>query len=355
VLQLQHRLVQSAAAQLGRHALDSDAAATISQSTGLPGLVFEAEPTTNGRAQQAIMDTSGRIAGFFTRDAPQSSRTVEQLGIILATSLAALLLFTGAALWHLRRARRNLQAAETRAALAAEVDKLTRLPNHGKMLDLLEDALQRRALEVFAVIEVDGLNNGVLGATELIGAIGQRLRESLPQGAALERPNLQLLQPQHIRGVLRRVLDQLERPYWVEKVVRLTMHAGFAQAPEHATSRSSAIKKGPGSLVAFDPTIDRQANEQRFVHQDLPRALAANELELHFQPIVTRCRCAIATLSNWCAEAWLKRGCRRRGWCWKSQRACWRTIRTSWFAAFRNCMRSACASRPMASAQDIPI
>ncbi len=52
VLQLQHRQVQSAAAQLGRHALDSDAAATISQSTGLPGLVFEAEPTTNGRAQQ---------------------------------------------------------------------------------------------------------------------------------------------------------------------------------------------------------------------------------------------------------------------------------------------------------------
>jgi EAL domain-containing protein (putative c-di-GMP-specific phosphodiesterase class I) len=38
--------------------------------------------------------------------------------------------------------------------------------------------------------------------------------------------------------------------------------------------------------VAFDPEIDRQSNEQRFVQQDLPRALAANELELHFQPIV---------------------------------------------------------------------
>ncbi len=117
------------------------------------------------------------------------------------------------------------------------------------MLDLLEDALQRRALEecvVFAVIEVDELNNGVLGATELIGAIGQRLRESLPQGAraALERPNLQLPLVRS-RSIFQEcsaaLLDQLERPYWVEKVVRLTMHAGFAQAPEHATSRSSAI------------------------------------------------------------------------------------------------------------------
>jgi predicted signal transduction protein with EAL and GGDEF domain len=48
----------------------------------------------------------------------------------------------------------------------------------------------------------------------------------------------------------------------------------------------SAGKKGPGSLVAFEPSIDKQSSEQRFIQSELPRALAANELDLHFQPIV---------------------------------------------------------------------
>jgi predicted signal transduction protein with EAL and GGDEF domain len=306
MLQLQHRLVQSAAAQLGSHPLGSDAAATISQSIGLTGLAFEAEPVTDGRAQQAVMDADGRIAGFFTWDGHQSSRTIEQLGMLIATSFAALLLLTGASFSQLQRTRRKLQAAATQAAVAADTDKLSGLPTQGKMLDLLEEALQRRSVDesvVFALVEMDGIENGVLGATELIVSIAKRLREALPQPAVCGRIGVTQFaiilsaQPQDIQAVLRHILDEFERPYWMEKVVRLTVQAGFAQAPEHAVSRSeltrraelafrSALNKGPGSLVAFDPTIDRQANEERFVQQDLPRALAASELELHFQPIV---------------------------------------------------------------------
>src|SRR3569832_2472546 len=102
--------------------------------------------------------------------------------------------------------------------------------------------------------------------------------------------------PEHAHTIVQNVLDELARPYWMEKVVRLTAQAGYAQAPEHAGSRAelagraelalrSAAKKGPGSLVAFDPAIDRVSSEERFVQQELPRALAANELDLHFQPI----------------------------------------------------------------------
>jgi predicted signal transduction protein with EAL and GGDEF domain len=93
------------------------------------------------------------------------------------------------------------------------------------------------------------------------------------------------------------VLDDIARPYWMEKMVRPAVHAGYAQTPEHADGRSEltrlaelapalAAKKGPGSLVAFYRSIDKISSEQRFIQQELPRALAANELKLHFQPIV---------------------------------------------------------------------
>jgi EAL domain-containing protein (putative c-di-GMP-specific phosphodiesterase class I) len=58
----------------------------------------------------------------------------------------------------------------------------------------------------------------------------------------------------------------------------------------------SAGKKGPGTLLMFDPTIDRASSEQKFVQRELPRALAANELDVHFQPIVSAAGGAIVGL-----------------------------------------------------------
>ena len=36
----------------------------------------------------------------------------------------------------------------------------------------------------------------------------------------------------------------------------------------------------------FDLSIDTVSTDQKFIHRELPRALSANELELHYQPIV---------------------------------------------------------------------
>jgi predicted signal transduction protein with EAL and GGDEF domain len=306
VLQLQHRLVRGAAAQLHRRAFDAEAAATVAQSTGVAGLMFEPEPAASGRAQQPVVDGNGRIAGFFTWEAPRSSHTFGQLELVIAVSFAALLLCMAAALWQLQRAGKRLGATEAQAKLAAEADPLTGLPNHAKMLEHLDGALQRRALArslVFALFEVDGLADGVLGADELTLAVAQRLRESIPDGAVCGRTGAAQFAilfdaaPDDVHATVQTVLDDIARPYWMEKVVRPTVYAGYAQAPEHAGSRGelarraelalrSAAKKGPGSLVAFEPSIDKQSSEQRFIQHELPRALAANELDLHFQPIV---------------------------------------------------------------------
>jgi predicted signal transduction protein with EAL and GGDEF domain len=306
VLQLQHRLVRGAAAQLNKRTVDAEAIAGLIQSTGLAGLRLETEPAADGRAQQALVDSDGRIVGFFTWDNPRSTRTLEQLGIPIGASFAALLLFMSASLWRLRQARKKLGVTEAQAKRAAEVDKLTGLPNHAKIAEHVEHALRDRRADqsvAFAFIEVDGVADGALGAEDLTIAVAQRLREAMPDGALCGRVGaaqfaiLFSAPPEDVQAIVQTVFDALARPYWMEKVVRLTAHAGYAQAPEHAGSRGeltrraelalrSAAKKGPGSLVAFDPEIDRLSSEQRFVQQELPRALAANELDLHFQPIV---------------------------------------------------------------------
>src|SRR6185312_1280328 len=98
--------------------------------------------------------------------------------------------------------------------------------------------------------------------------------------------------------VLHGAIEQVARPYWVDTVVRLSAHGGFSQAPAHGATRGEITRrtelalrasavKGPGTLIAFDPTIDKLSTEQRFIHRELPRAITAHELEVHYQPIVS--------------------------------------------------------------------
>ena len=66
----------------------------------------------------------------------------------------------------------------------------------------------------------------------------------------------------------------------------------FPQAsPSRGTRKALALRasavKGPGTLIAFDPAIDKLSAEQRFIHRELPRAITAHELEVHYQPIVS--------------------------------------------------------------------
>jgi predicted signal transduction protein with EAL and GGDEF domain len=161
---------------------------------------------------------------------------------------------------------------------------------------------------VFALVAIDGVEDtqvGTLGADELILTVAQRLRAALPRHAVCGRMAagkfasfFEIGASANAQPLLRAALDALAQPYWVDKVVRLTAQAGFAQGPQHATTRNelsrcaelalrSAAKRGPGTLAMFDPSIDEASSERKLIQSELPRALAAQELELHFQPIVS--------------------------------------------------------------------
>jgi diguanylate cyclase (GGDEF)-like protein len=285
----------------------------VEQSTGLQNLKFEAEPEQNQREMQPVLDSLGRIAGFFTWDKTHpATDTLGRLMPVIIGIIALLIGFAGYSLWQLRRAHRALSASEEQVAQAGDVDKLTGLPNHAKTLELLDLMLAERAdneITTFAVIELNGMSDvnaelGVLGGDELIVSVANRLREALPPHARCGRigsdefaVSFSADNSVDAEAAVTAVVEAIARPHWIDTVVRISASAGFAQTPGHATTRGeltrraelalrAAAKKGPGAVVAFDPTIDTVSTDQKFIQRELPRALSAGDLELHYQPIV---------------------------------------------------------------------
>src|SRR5450830_1272676 len=294
-------------------AIDPRFVRMIEQSVGLTGLKFEIDPGLNERELQPVMDAQGRIAGFLTwQKAHPMLRAMQRLMPFITAIAIVLVGFAGISMAQLRRARRELAASEEFARRAADADKLTGLPNHAKTLELLDLSLAERAgneVTTFALIELDGMADvnahlGVLGSDELIVAVAKRLQEALPAQTVCGRigsdefaVTLTGGADLNAEAVIRAALEAIARPHWIDTVVRVSAHAGFAKTPSHAATRGeltrraglalrAAAKKGPGAVVAFEPGIDTVSADQKFIQRELPRALTANELELHYQPIV---------------------------------------------------------------------
>ncbi|MDO9413027.1 MAG: bifunctional diguanylate cyclase/phosphodiesterase [Pseudolabrys sp.] len=285
----------------------------VEHSARLQDLKFETEPSASDRESQPVLDAQGRIAGFFTWEKTRPmGAAMDRLMPYISGLAIALIGFAGFSLAQLRRTRRELTLSEEQARRAADEDKLTGLPNHAKTLELLDLYLAEHAAHettTFALIELDGMEDvtshlGVLGSDELIVAVADRLREAIPAEAVIGRVGsdrfaLMLIAEDEIdvEPMIRTVLENIARPHWFESVVRVSAHAGFAQAPRHATTRGeltrraelalrAAAKKGPGAIVGFEAAIDTVTTDQKFIQRELPRALSANELELHYQPII---------------------------------------------------------------------
>jgi diguanylate cyclase (GGDEF)-like protein len=294
-------------------AIDARVLRMAEQIPGLKNLKFESSPARD-RETQPVMDSAGRITGFFTWD---KSRPMTQVMGRLAAFFAAVAVvvfgFAALSLWQLKRAQRELATSEVEAARAADEDRLTGLPNHAKTLELLDLSLAERADDectTFALIELDGMDDvtathGVLGSDELIVAVARRIREALPAGVTCGRIAgdrfavvMTAARDANAEAVIRAAIDVIARPHWADTVVRVSAHAGFAQAPYDATTRGeltrradlalrAAAKRGPGAIVAFDVAIDSVSTDQKFIHRELPRAISANDLDLHYQPIVS--------------------------------------------------------------------
>ena len=175
-------------------ALDARHIKGMERTAGLKDLRFEADPSlpAPATAKSSRCSTQGRIIGWFSWQPDRSmSNALRQLRPLLALTGVFLVGFAGIALWQVRRAVRDLGLSEQLAWTLAHEDMLTGLPNHRKMIELIDGALARRAhgeVVTLAFLDLDGLKdiNDALGhrtGDELLKALAARLGDILPPRA----------------------------------------------------------------------------------------------------------------------------------------------------------------------------
>jgi predicted signal transduction protein with EAL and GGDEF domain len=281
----------------------------VGQSGGVRNLRFVTGLQSADGGVQPIMTGDGRIAGFLTwaPDAPMTDLMLRLLPLIVAAAFG-IASFAAYALQRLRRAQADLAASEALARHAAEHDAVTGLPNRARMTTLLAEAMVRRGESealIYAVVGLHGLDTiaaayGQAGVDDVLSAAATRLRNNVPSGAACARiaaGQFALLLPGANADPVRAALDAVCRSYWIDGTVHMAAYAGVARVPGDAVTPDDvmryaelaardAARKPSGNVVAFHAALDSAADDEQFIRRELPRALGAGGLDVHYQPIV---------------------------------------------------------------------
>ncbi|SDH04230.1 PAS domain S-box protein [Roseospirillum parvum] len=198
----------------------------------------------------------------------------------------------------------------------ANFDAITRLPNRILFTDRLGQALMRarRTNEEVAVVFIDldrfKAVNDTLGheaGDELLVAVAQRLTESVRESdtvARLAGDEFTLILPSpgshaDLVAVVRRVLESLRAPFHVAhgREVLIGGSLGVALYPRDGDSTGELIRNadtamyrakesGRNAYRFFEPTMNAEMVARTNMETDLRRAVAARQIEVHFQPMV---------------------------------------------------------------------
>ncbi len=213
------------------------------------------------------------------------------------------------------RDQRERLRTEARLESLAYNDPLTGLANRGRFLDLLslQVASQRERDMTFAVlmIDLDRLKpvNDLLGhaaGDAVLRIAAARLRSVLRKGDILSRLGgdefaliqLDVCEEAAARGLAGRIVELMAHPMTIdEQVVHVGASIGVAFAPRDGDEPAvllhnadlalyAAKADGKGVYRFFDPELDAQMQARRGLEIGLRKALSADELEVHFQPLV---------------------------------------------------------------------
>ena len=285
----------------------------VARLAGLKDLRFDTdEDSTAGREAQSLHDERGRIVGWFSWAADRSLIRAEiwLWGLIGAVGAAlGVCAFVAAGLIQ-RLARLLAKSLKTIRKLTRE-DALTGLPNHRVMLESLDQALARRrsGVVVLALIDIEGFRevndtHGRAGGDALLKNIAERLHGSLPAGAQFGRFDddefavIMSSEDVQTASVLAEALRaSLQRPIFMEQNWQISAGIGSAQAPDDGSSADelsrranlalrAAKREGHGMVRRFEPHIETEYSEQRFIRRELESALSAGGLDVHYQPVV---------------------------------------------------------------------
>jgi len=193
-------------------------------------------------------------------------------------------------------------------------DALTDLPNRVLLNERLEHALARvKRGEIVAVhlLDLDYFKtvNDTMGhpaGDRLLKMVTARLRELVRETDTIARMGgdefavlqVAMSQPADATALALRIIDALSAPFVIDgQQVVIGATVGVAMGPLDGLSPEQLIRNadlalyraksdGRGTYRFFGPEMDAQMHARRVMEQDLRKALAAREFELHYQPVV---------------------------------------------------------------------
>jgi diguanylate cyclase (GGDEF)-like protein len=314
----QHAALQQALDEFHAQVGDVDAPddiqlRTIARRSGLGDLRFDANPIgAGGRALQSLHDPRGRIVGWFSWSGDRGLLgAMDRLWGLLALVGFAVGLCALLAMRVGRRLSHSLdRGAETAPPLASR-DPLTGLPNHRATLERLDAALaeRRSGVVIFVLVDLDGFREvndtlGRAGGDTVLSGIAEHLRASLLPGTTLgrfEEDEFAVIVSADDRRAADRLIESLRasllRPVFLDRMWQFTASIGIAEAPEDGTSgediarRASlalraAKQSGRGAVRRFEPQIETDHAERRFLLHELQFAIALQSFHVEYQPIV---------------------------------------------------------------------
>ncbi len=222
--------------------------------------------------------------------------------------------------------------AEQQIAFMAHHDALTGLANRVALTKKIEDAAarQRRFGDPFSVLLLDldrfkDVNDtlGHSAGDALLREVATRLKTSLRETDVLaqlggdEFAIIQAGETDQRKAaslLVDRIADFIAKPFNIDSTeIHIAASIGIALAPDHATDTDSLLKMADIALYSakstgrnnyrfFGPEMSVAADERQGLESDLRRAIAQDELELHYQPIIdtkTRKICGAEALIRW--------------------------------------------------------
>jgi len=204
--------------------------------------------------------------------------------------------------------------AERRIAYMAHHDALTDLPNRLRFNERVTEALKRVARgEQVAILclDLDRFKNvnDTLGhpiGDELLRQVANRLSKSVRDADTVARlggdefaiVQVDVDQPQAATALAQRLIDALSEPYSIDGFeVAIGVSIGLALAPADGADADQLLKNGDlalyrakgdgrGTYRFFEPDMDARMRARSMLEMDLRRALAQDEFDVHYQPVV---------------------------------------------------------------------
>ena len=208
---------------------------------------------------------------------------------VAVASVAAAALFIGQIIQYFQhkledtasRGRHGLAEAHARLHHIATHDPLTGLPNRNLLKERLARSFsdKRRPGRTIAVAAID---------LDRFSSINHSLGHAVGDGARLDA-----------HRVTSAMLAAMEQPFIVHgEEIRVCLSIGVSVCPDdarrgddllaHAEAALVSVKRqGGGRVVFFDPSMSDSMQERLALENDLRRALAAREFEIHFQPQIS--------------------------------------------------------------------